>query len=410
MATRSTEADLAAEVRVFTGLRRLIFSREHARARSVALITAEMSGAFPPAGGRALAVALVVVVFTAAVVDDIGDCMHPRVELVENSRMERNIMPQRNLNFVQYQWKCFVRFAAPVLFVLSLGCSFTPTFAQQPGQRTFPSAEDAASALFAAMHVQDEDSSLSILGPAGKDVISSGDPVEDSDTRASFVVKYQEMHRFVTEPNGAVTLVVGAENWPFPIPLVKNNGSWYFDTVAGKDEILFRRIGRNELAAIDACRELVEAQKQYFAHPPGDLPKQFAQKLVSDEGGHNGLYWPGASDEFASPVNPLIAYARQNLPTDQVGEHVPFNGYFFRILTSQGPHAPGGARNYIANGRMTGGFAFVAYPAEYRSSGVMTLIIDQSGAIYEKDLGPDTTKLAQAMTAYDPDSTWHKAE
>ncbi len=328
-----------------------------------------------------------VVVFTAAVADDIGDCMHPCVKLAENSRMEKNIMPQRNLNVVQNECKCSLRFAASVLFVLFLGCSSAPTFAQQPGQRTFASAEDAASALFAAMHGQDEDSSLSILGPAGKDVISSGDPVEDSDTRASFVVKYEET-----------------------IPLVKNNGSWYFDTVAGKDEILFRRIGRNELAAMDACRELVEAQKQYFSHPPGDLPRQFAQRLVSDEGGHNGLYWHGASDEFASPINPLIAYARQNLPTDQVGEHVPFNGYFFRILTSQGPHAPGGARNYVANGRMTGGFAFVAYPAEYRSSGVMTLIIDKSGAIYEKDLGLDTTKLAQAMTAFDPDSTWHKVE
>ena len=349
------------------------------------------------------------VVFTAAV-DGIGDCMHTQLELVENSRMERNIMPQRNLNSVRLEWKCFVRLAVVALFALSLGCSFAPTFAQQPGQRTFASAEEAASALFAAMHGQDQESCLSILGPAGKDVISSGDPVEDSDTRASFVVKYQEMHRFVTEPNGAITLVVGAENWPFPIPLVKNNGSWYFDTVAGKDEILFRRIGRNELAAVDACRELVEAQKQYFAHPPGDLPKQFAQRLVSDDGAHNGLYWHGASDEFASPINPLIAYARQNLPTDQVGEHVPFNGYFFRILTRQGPHAPGGARNYVVNGRMTGGFAFVAYPAEYRSSGVMTLIIDKSGAIYEKDLGPDTTKLAQAMTAYDPDSTWHKVE
>jgi len=319
-------------------------------------------------------------------------------------------MPQKNFNLVQPEWKCFVRFAVLVLFALSLGSSLAPTFAQQPGQRTFSSAEEAASALFAAMQVQDEELPLTILGPAGKDVISSGDPVEDSDTRASFVVKYQEMHRFVTEPDRTVTLVVGAENWPFPIPLVQNNGSWYFDTIAGKDEILFRRIGKNELAAMDACRELVYGQKQYFAHPPANLPKQFAQQLVSDEGGHNGLYWHGASDEFASPINPLIAYARQNLPTNQVGEHVPFNGYLFRILTSQGPHAPGGAKNYVVNGRMTGGFAFVAYPAEYRSSGVMTLIIDQSGTIYEKDLGPDTTKLAQAMTAFDPDSTWHKAE
>jgi hypothetical protein len=336
--------------------------------------------------------------------------MYPRVELVENSRMERNIMLQRISIFVQLEWKSFLRFAASVLFALTLGCSFVPTFAQQPGQRTFASAEDAGRAFFAAMQAQDEQSPLSILGPAGKDVISSGDPEEDSDARAGFVVKYQEMHRFVTEPDGTITLVVGAENWPFPIPLVNNHGSWYFDTPSGKDEILFRRIGRNELAAIDACRDLVDAQKQYFARSPGDLPKQFAQKLVSDEGQHNGLYWHGANDEFDSPINPLIAYARQNLPKDQVGEHLPFNGYFFLILTSQGPHAPGGAKNYVVDGKMTAGFAFVAYPAEYRSSGVMTFIVDKSGTIYEKDLGPNTTKLAEAMTAYDPDSIWKKVD
>jgi hypothetical protein len=260
------------------------------------------------------------------------------------------------------------------------------------------------------MHLQDEQAPLSILGPAGKEVLSTGDPTEDSDARAGFIVKYEEMHRFVIEPDGTVTLVVGAENWPFPIPLVNHHGTWYFDTDAGKDEIVFRRIGKNELAAMDACRELVEAQKQYFARTPVDQPKQFAQKLVSDEGRHNGLYWHGASDEFASPINPLIAYARQNVPTDQAGEHVPYNGYMFRVLTSQGPHAPGGAKNYIVGGKMSAGFAFVAYPVEYRSSGVMTFIVDESGAIYEKDLGPDTTKLVQAMTVYDPDSSWHKAE
>jgi len=283
-------------------------------------------------------------------------------------------------------------------------------FAQEPGQRTFASAEEASRALFDAMHAQDEQAPLSILGPAGKEVLSSGDPTEDSDARAGFIVKYQEMHRFVTEPDGTVTVVVGAENWPFPIPLVNHHGTWYFDTDAAKDEIVFRRIGKNELAAMDACHELVEGQKQYFARPPVDQPKQFAQKLVSDEGRHNGLYWHGTSEEFDSPINPLIAYARQNLPTDQVGEHVPYNGYMFRILTSQGPHAPGGAKNYIVDGKMSAGFAFVAYPVEYRSSGVMTFIVDKFGTIYEKDLGPNTTKLAEAMTAYDPDSTWHKVE
>ncbi len=207
-----------------------------------------------------------------------------------------------------------------------------------------------------------------------------------------------------------VTLVVGAENWPFPIPLVNNQGQWYFDTDAGKDEIVFRRIGRNELAAEDACRDLVEAQKEYFARAPAGFSRQFAQKLVSEEGRHDGLYWHGAYDEFDSPINSLIAYAYRRGAKDQVGDSVPFNGYFFRILTSQGPHATGGAKSYVVDGLMTGGFAFVAYPAEYRSSGVMTFIVDESGTIYEKDLGPDTTKIAEAMTTYDPDSAWHKAE
>jgi Protein of unknown function (DUF2950) len=324
--------------------------------------------------------------------------------------MERNTMLHVTSIFVQPKRKNFVRFAMAVLLVLTLACSSAPIFAQEAGQKTFASAEEASRALFEAMQAQDDRAPLNILGQAGKDILTSGDPEEDSNARVGFVVKYQEMHRFVSEANGTVSLIVGAENWPFPIPLVSKNGAWYFDTPAGRDEILFRRIGKNELAAIDAIRELGAAQNQYFAHPPANLPNQFAQKLVSDEGRHNGLYWHGASDEFDSPINPLIAYARQNLPTDQVGEHVPFNGYMFRILTKQGPHAPGGAKNYIVDGMMSKGFAFVAYPVDYRSSGVMTFIVDESGTIYEKDLGPDTTKLAQAMTSFDPGSTWHKTE
>jgi hypothetical protein len=311
---------------------------------------------------------------------------------------------------VKPEWKHIIRCAASALFALSLGCSVLPTLAQEPGQRTFASAEDAGHALFAAMQTPDDQSPLSILGPDGRDVLLSGDPVEDLDARSGFVVKYQEMHRFVTEPNGTVSLVVGAENWPFPIPLVNNRGSWYFDTPAGKDEILFRRMGRNEIAAMDACRELVEAQKEYFAHPWGDLPKQFAQKLVSDEGRHNGLYWQGADNELESPINALIAMAGGKGPNERVGDAVPFNGYFFRILMSQGRHAHGGAKNYVVDGNLAAGFAFVAYPAEYRSSGVMTFIVNDSGTVYEKDLGPDTTNIAEAMTAYDPDTTWHKAE
>jgi hypothetical protein len=325
-------------------------------------------------------------------------------------RNERSAMLQGNSIAVHFENRGFLRFAASILFALFVGSWFAPTFAQQPGQQTFASPDDAAHAFFAAMQKQDNQLSLSILGPAGKEVLSSGDPAEDANALVSFVVKYQEMHRFVTEPNGTLTLVVGAENWPFPIPLVNNHGSWYFDTFAGRDEILFRRIGSNETAAMDACRDLVEAQKQYFARPAGNLSKQFAQRMVSDPGRHNGLYWQDASNELDSPLNPLIAYAYGKNANDQGGDQYPFNGYYFRILTSQGPHAPGGAKNYVVDGRMTAGFAFVAYPVEYRSSGLMTFIVKESGAIYEKDLGPGTTKLAEAMTAYDPDSTWQRAQ
>jgi hypothetical protein len=320
------------------------------------------------------------------------------------------MMLQRISTFVQGECKRFVGFVTAAVVAFSLGGSFAPAFAQQRGQQTFASAEDAAHALLVAMQSQDEQSPLNVLGPDAKQVLSSGDPMQDADARVDFVVRYQAMHRLVTEADGTVSLVVGAENWPFPIPLVNKQGNWYFDTDAGRDEILFRRIGRNELAAEDACEELVEAQKEYFARAPAGFSRQFAQKLVSDEGRHNGLYWHGAYDEFDSPVSALIAYAYGTGSKSQVGDPVPFNGYFFRILTSQGPHASGGAKSYIVNGVMTGGFAFIAYPAEYRSSGVMTLIVDESGTIYEKDLGPNTAKMAQAMTAYDPDSTWHQAE
>ena len=331
-------------------------------------------------------------------------------EPVMNFRTEKNIMLQRISKFVQGECKRFARITTAAAAALALGGSFASTFAQEQGQRTFASAEDASRALFAAMQAQDNQAPFSILGPAAKEVLSSGDPDEDADSRESFVVKYEEMHRFVKEPDGTVTLVIGAENWPFPIPLVNNHGSWFFDAAAGKDEILFRRIGRNELAAMEACRQLVEAQRQYFTRPSGKLSQQFAQKLVSDKGRHNGLYWYGAYNEFDSPIDPLIAYANQEDAKDQTSAPLPFDGYFFRILSSQGPHALGGAKNYIIDGKMTGGVAFVAYPAEYRSSGVMTFIVDESGTIYEKDLGPNTTKLVQAMTAYDPDPTWHQTD
>jgi hypothetical protein len=323
-------------------------------------------------------------------------------------------MLQTILSLAQFRQKPVGRFAALVFFALTLGCWVSPTVAQQAKQRTFPSADDAARAFFVAMQAPDDQAALSILGPAAKDVLSSGDTAEDADARRGFVAKYDEMHRLVKESNGTVTLVIGAENWPFPIPLVNDHGSWYFDTAAGKDQIIFRRVGKNELAAVDACRELVEAEKQYFARPPAGVPKQFAQNLVSDEGRHNGLYWRGASDEFDSPLDPLIASAgledAKSANDTYASDRIPFNGYYFRTLKSQGKDAPGGAKSYIVNGEMVGGFAFIAYPTEYRSSGVMTFIVNQSGVVYEKDLGPNTTTLATTMTDYNPDSTWHQVD
>ncbi len=305
----------------------------------------------------------------------------------------------------QLEWKKVILFTASVLLAFCIGNSFETTFAQEAGQKTFPSTADAGRALFTAMQDPEDRSLLEILGPAGKDIVSSGDPTEDLDSRANFRVKYEEMHRFVTEPNGTVTLVIGAENWPLPIPLVNKNGAWYFDTKAGKNEILFRRIGKNEISAIQACADLVDAENIYFEKAPYGNSNEYAQKLVSDEGRHNGLYWDKTGDQLDSPVSPLIACARQNRPAN-----VPYNGYFFRILSSQGSSAPGGAKNYIVNGKMTLGFAFVAYPAEYRSSGVMTFIVSKSGTVYEKDLGPNTNRDAEAMASYNPDSTRHKAQ
>ena len=301
-----------------------------------------------------------------------------------------------------------------VAFALLLAGYVPYSFAQQQGQRTFHSAEEAGNTLFAAAQNEDDKVLLDILGPEAKDIISSGDTAADSDERVGFVAKYQEMHRYAKGADGTTILYVGAENWPFPIPLLNKNGQWHFDTPAGRDEIIFRRVGKNELTAMDACRELVKAEKQYFARPPAGVTKQFAQNLVSDKGRHNGLYWRGASDEFDSPIDPLIASAgpeRAKSGDDTyASDRIPFNGYYFRILTGQGRNAPGGARSYIVNGKMVGGFAFVAYPAEYRASGVMTFIVNESGVVYEKDLGPKTSTLATTMTSYNPDSTWHQVD
>jgi len=314
-------------------------------------------------------------------------------------------------NFERLHWGHCARFAAFAIFALWVGGFPKLAVAQQPGQKTFASPEEASRALFVAVQDDDQQALMEIFGPAGKDIMSSGDAAEDANSRRQFVQKYQEMHRLAKEPDGTTTLYIGPENWPLPIPLVNQGGKWSFDTEAGIQEIVFRRIGRNELTAMRVCHGLVDAEKEYYANPRGgDAVKQYAQRFVSDEGGHNGLYWSGA-DEPESPIGPLLAYAGSGGSTKQRSTGpIPFHGYYYRLLTSQGKHAPGGAQNYVVNGKMTRGFAFVAYPAEYRSSGVMTFIVNQDGIVYEKDLGAQTADIAQRLSAYDPDRTWHRAE
>jgi hypothetical protein len=315
-------------------------------------------------------------------------------------------------NFERFHWGDCARFAAFAIFAIWVGGFPKLAVAQPLGQKTFLSPEEASRALFVAVQADDQQALVEIFGPAGKDIMSSGDVVENANSRHQFVQKYQEMHRLAKEPDGTTTLYIGAENWPLPIPLVNTGDAWSFDTETGTQEILFRRIGKNELAAMLVCHALVDAEKEYYAKPRGDnAVKQYAQRFVSDEGGHNGLYWGGADDEAESLIGPLLVKACRDGSTKQRSTGpIPFHGYYYRLLTSQGKHAPGGTKNYVVNGRMTRGFAFVAYPAEYRSSGVMTFIVNQDGIIYEKDLGPKTADIVQTLSAYDPDQTWQPAE
>jgi hypothetical protein len=314
-------------------------------------------------------------------------------------------MRQTKLNYGNFRWISLPGLVA--LAILFAACFPISSPAQQQGQKTFSSPEEASAALVLAMKANDEKALLDILGPDAKQIVSSGDDIEDARNRANFVEKYQEMHRLVKEPDGTVCLYIGAENWPAPIPLVNKGNLWYFDTEAGKMEILFRRIGRNELSAIRVCQELVAAEKEYYS----TQHNEYAQKIFSDEGQHNGLYWKAAADEPQSPIGPLVAAANAaGYSKGQGGPPTPYRGYFYRILTHQGKNAPGSAKSYIVNGKMTEGFAFLAYPAEYRSSGVMTFIVGPDGVAYQKDLGKKTELLSKAMKEYDPNPSWQKAE
>lgn len=290
--------------------------------------------------------------------------------------------------------------------ILLLGCFPARSAAQEKGQKTFSTPAEASSALVAALQSNNEQALLEIFGPEGQRIISSGDAVQDTENRANFVSRYLQMHRLVKEPDGTTTLYIGAENWPTPIPLVNKGKVWYFDTAAGEKEILYRRIGRNEMSAIRICQELVSAQRQYYA----TQGNEYAQQIFSDEGQHNGLYWKVTAGQPESPIGPEVAAAvAEGYDKGKAGPPTPYRGYLFHTLTSQGKDAPGGAKSYIEDGKMTGGFAFVAYPAVYRSSGVMTFIVGMDGVVYQKDLGEKTDTIGKDLKEYDPDSNWERA-
>jgi hypothetical protein len=295
--------------------------------------------------------------------------------------------------------------AAVALFVAAA------TFAEDAATKTYPTYHAAAAALIAAVETKDEAAEKEILGANAPELLSSGDSTEDEDSRISFLKHYREAHSFVRETPDRVLLTIGATGWMLPFPIVRADGAWHFDTAAGAQELTYRRIGRNELDAIQVCRALYSAQKAYAVNGHDGNPEgAYAQHFRSQPGTQSGLYWDVKEGEAESPAGSLVAEAASERDRDdaakQSGKPTPFHGYYYRILNAQGAHARGGAKEYVKDGQMTGGFAIVAYPAEYGASGVMTLLISRHGTVYQSDLGAATEQTAKAMAAFDPDSSW----
>lgn len=306
---------------------------------------------------------------------------------------------------------CGCLFGLALAVVLLSGVIGGEAEAKAIKQKGFASPEEAVTAFVDGMRANDTKGVWAILG--GKGLLSSGDPVEDKADIARFIAAYDEKHKIERPSTNKAVLSVGTDDWPFPIPVVKKGDAWYFDTKAGKEELFNRRIGRNELNVIDSLHAFVDAQREYAAKDrDGDGTLEFAQRFMSSPGKHDGLYWEKKEGEEDSPLGPLVAKASaMGYGTKERSEKpAPFHGYYFKILKAQGPHATGGAYDYVAKGKMLLGFAFLAYPAKYGSSGIMTFIVNQEGVVYQKDLGKNTAKVAKAMKRYDPDKTWKKVE
>ena len=297
-----------------------------------------------------------------------------------------------------------LRGAAIILgLALVAGCAKKP---EQP-DGSFATPEEAATAFVEKMKANDLGGLQALLGPGSEELLNSGDAVQDAGDRAEFLAAYAARHSFTDEGADRKILVVGEDDWPMPIPLVKTDGRWRFDGEAGVDELIYRRVGANELGAIDVCRGFVEAQIEYASEGrDGDPAGIYALKLVSDEGLQNGLYWPTAEGEPPSPAGPFVASAAAEGYRRVEGERMPYHGYYYRILYAQGPNANGGARDYFKDGLYTEGFALVAWPADYGTSAVMTFIVNQDGVVFQKDLGEDTATAVESIQTFDPDSSW----
>jgi hypothetical protein len=293
-----------------------------------------------------------------------------------------------------------------VLCLLSMG-AVGVAMGAAARQKSFPTPEEGVQALLEAAQKHDQTTLLAILGPEAKSLVSTGDPVSDRESSERFAKSYEEVHTLVPSGDTKVVLQIGKDEWPFPIPLIKGSAGWRFDTQAGKEELLNRRIGRNELDVIQVCLAYVDAQREYYTRTPlnGAL-LQYASKFISTKGKRDGLYWDTSADEPPSPLGPLVVRARREGYKRAAGKPTPYHGYYYKMLTRQGPDAPGGAYDYVVRGKMIGGFALVAYPAQYGSSGIMTFIVNHDGVVYEKDLGPNTAATAQSMTKFNPDKTW----
>jgi hypothetical protein len=303
---------------------------------------------------------------------------------------------------------CMVASAPPQAIAADAPASAISTPASSTPQRQFATPDEAVKALRAATQPHDKAALREIFGPESQDLVS-GDKVEDANASEAFGKALAQFCRLSYEGDDKVVLNIGAQDWPFPIPLVKKDGQWSFDTAAGKDEIINRRVGENELTAIGVCRTYVVAQREYAGEERDDSGVlKYAQKIKSTPGQKDGLYWEPAAGEDPSPFGPLVASARAEGygPRKEGEDPQPFHGYLFRILTAQGPRAPGGKYNYIINGNMIAGFALVAHPARWGDSGIMTFIVNQQGKVYQCNLGPDTDAKVAAMTKFDPDGAW----